>query len=881
MIPRHQEADALAATKFSPPRAPAGWVDRPRLVTALEDGVQGPLTLLAAGAGAGKSALLSAWAAQRTGTGPLAWLSLEPADADRRRFWRAVFEALRRAGAPEPVASLAPHPAEDVGLVIPALVNALETLDEPLVLVLDDLHELGDSPAIADLDRLLRHPPPGLRIVISTRIDPALRVGRLRLEGAIRELREAALAFTLDESAALLAAAGAELEPEDMRRLWARTEGWAAGLRLAALTLRDHPDAQGFVAAFAGDDIAMADYLITEVLARQPPELADFLLRVSVAGVLSADLAAAVADEPRAADLLRRLEREHALITTMDGPDGPWYRCHPLLRELLQTRLRHELPGELPRLHRRAADWYVAAGRPGDALRHAAQAEAWDVAAALASEHWLPLLLTGEIATLRGVLDGFPAARVAGDAELALAMAATRLDAGEWEAGLPMLERAEELGGSVPAGRAANFALGVAVARLVDGRVRGRVAAAEAAADRIALAAPPRELRAFAELNVGLAQLWTGRAAEAVVCLRAARRGAEATGHAWLELLARSHLAVHAVLTGALGQARELAEDALSFAERHGWARTWAAGVAEGALSAVALERNRLDAAERHFSHGSELLALAGDAPLRGGSALHAARLHLARGRAEAALQAIERYDDRLADWPVREDLNGVAVALRARSLAALGRHADGAAVIERDGPMVGGASESGALAHLRLLAGDPEDALAILGPWLDDEATPALTVRAELWVLAALASDARADHKEAAEALERALDIAEPLGLRRPFCMFGANVRVLLRRQVRLGTAHRSLVDQLLQELDPQARAAAPHDTYAEALSEREAAVLRFLPTMMSNQEIAAELFVSVNTVKSHLKAIYRKLDVADRREAVRRARALELLAP
>ncbi|MET0817972.1 MAG: LuxR C-terminal-related transcriptional regulator, partial [Solirubrobacteraceae bacterium] len=198
-----------------------------------------------------------------------------------------------------------------------------------------------------------------------------------------------------------------------------------------------------------------------------------------------------------------------------------------------------------------------------------------------------------------------------------------------------------------------------------------------------------------------------------------------------------------------------------------------------------------------------------------------------------------------------------------------------------RDGAMVAGAYESGALAHLRLLAGDPEDALAILGPWLDAEATPGLTVRAELWVLSALASDARADHEAATAALERALDIAEPLGLRRPFCMFGANVRVLLRRQIRLGTAHRSLVDQLLQELDPQARAAAPHDTYAETLSEREAAVLRFLPTMMSNQEIAAELFVSVNTVKSHLKAIYRKLDVADRREAVRRARELELLAP
>ena len=675
MSPRHQEADALAATKFSPPRAPAGWVDRPRLVTALEDGLQGPLTLLAAGAGAGKSALLSAWAAQRTCTGPLAWLSLEPADADRRRFWRAVFEALRRAGAPEPIASLAPHPAEDVGLVIPALVNALETLDEPLVLVLDDLHELGDSPAIADLDRLLRHPSPGLRIVISTRMDPALRVGRLRLEGAIRELREADLAFTLDESATLLAAAGVELEPEVMRSLWARTEGWAAGLRLAALTLRDHPDAAGFVAAFAGDDIAMADYLVAEVLARQPPELRR--LPAPHLGGRGHQRRPRRRGHGRAArGRAAPPARARARADHRDrGPDGPWHRCHPLLRELLQSRLRFQLPGELPRLHRRAADWYVAAGAAGDALRHAAQAEAWDVAAALATEHWLPLLLTGEIATLRGVLDGFPAARVAGDAELALAMAAMRLDVGEWEAGLPLLERAEELAGTVPADRAADFALGVAVARLVHARVRGRVAAAESS--RTGSRSRCRRARSARSPSSTSGSCSCGRAARGrpLVCLRAARRGAEATGHAWLELLARSHLAVHAVLTGALGQARELAEDALEFAARHGWARTWAAGVAEGALSAVALERNRLDAAERHFSHGSELLALAGDPPLRGGSALHAARLHLARGRADAGPPGDRAL--RRAGWRIGRCAT-TSTASRSRSAPARSRRSAG-----------------------------------------------------------------------------------------------------------------------------------------------------------------------------------------------------------
>jgi LuxR family maltose regulon positive regulatory protein len=245
----------LAGTKFTAPRVPAAMVERPRLLSLLDRGVEAAMTLVAAPAGAGKTALLSAWAGDRS----VAWFSLEPADGERRRFLRGLLEAIRRAGVGDPLASVAVHPSEPVDLIWPALVNGLEGLDRPLVVVLDDLHEIRDSPVLADLDQLLRRPPPSLRLVVSTRADPPLRLSRLRVAGALQELREADLAFRLDEAGHLFRASGVELDRTLVEQLWQRTEGWAAGLRLAALTLRTHPEPEKFVADLAGDDSTVAD----------------------------------------------------------------------------------------------------------------------------------------------------------------------------------------------------------------------------------------------------------------------------------------------------------------------------------------------------------------------------------------------------------------------------------------------------------------------------------------------------------------------------------------------------------------------------------------------------------------------------------------------
>jgi LuxR family maltose regulon positive regulatory protein len=829
--------------------------------------------------------MLGAWAANRTCPGVLGWLSLDAGDRDPHRFWRGALEALARGGAPEPVASLATHPPDSVDVVVPELVNALERIDERVVLVLDDLHEIPDGAVIADLDRLLRHPAPALRLVAATRVDPPLRLGRLRLAGELTEIRERELAFTEAEAQALLQAVGIELAPAEVGLLWRRTEGWAAGLRMAALTLRGHPDAARFLAEFAGDDAVMADYLLAEVLAQQPDELVEFLLRTSIVDVVSGELADALTGRTDSDHVLARLDREHALVTTL-GDARPWHRYHPLLRELLRSELRFRLPGELPLLHKKAARWYVDAGRPTDALRHAADAADWETVAALAAEHWVPLLCRGDLAALRAVLEGLPRDHVRNDPELALALSATLLDFGDERVARELLDCALAQRDAVRAERRIDFDRGVAAVGLLGARLRGDVDDAQRRVDvmlgddsahargRIGAV----DVRALALVNLGIVELWTGAFDEARRDLEAARRAAGSPPSGWLLLLAVAHLAAHATLTGRLERARRLAEEAIATAGGLGWLRAWPVGLADGVLSIVALERNQRVDAELRFGRWEELSTRAPDLPLRVAVRIQKARLEAAAGRPEPALEALEWAHDLAAGWPLAPVLRGLMSSLRALAQAALGG-AD-AAEAELDG--AGATSENAAaLARLRLHAGDAPGARAALAPWIEDGAPTYGPTRAELWVLAALAHDAEADHQAASLFIERALAEAEPHGLRRPFVALGANVEMLLRRQIRLGTAHRSLADDLLREFARAHADERPRTLLPEPLSEREAAVLRFLPTMMSNGEIAAELFVSVNTVKTHLKSIYRKLDVPDRREAIRRARDLGLLGP
>jgi LuxR family maltose regulon positive regulatory protein len=885
---------ALLATKFSVPRAPKAMVVRPRLLDVLDAGVEGPLTLLAAPAGAGKSALMTSWIAHGRPPGPVAWVSLDADDADRRRFWRAVLEALARATGDEAVAALAISPREplDMEVVLPAVVGALFGRDEPVVLVLDDFHEVVDA-IHDDIERLARFPPPALRLVIVTRADPSIGLGRLRLDGGLTEIRAADLAFTLDETRAMFAALGLALAAEDLATLWKRTEGWAAALRLAAVSLPHQADPHAFIEHFAGTDATISDYLVSEVLAHQPLEVRDFLLRTSVVDTLSVELADTLTQGQDAHAMLARLELGGVLTTPLDDR-GEWHRYHPLFAELLRAELRAQLPDEVQELHRRAATWLVAHGNDAAAMRHAAASGAWDLACQLITARWFHLLVHGEMATLRPLLEAMPHERLERCPEAALAFAGALLARNDHAAAEPYLRLAEDEAARVPAERYAHFAVGMAAVALYEGRLRGdpklalrsarELLARDASLDNEDLGSA---MRAFVLAQLGIVELWTGDLDAAVHHLERARAIGTEAGTEWTVLAAGSHLAIARTFRGEVARALRDADAAIALAENRGWSRSGPAGAAFCVHAAVAIQRGRREDAARYVARAAETVDLARDRPLRAVHALNRALLLGDEGEPEAALGILQAARDELGDWPLLAPLESAMIAQEGLLRAAVGDRAAGRALLERaEGEAASSPAVANALARLRLLEGDATAARAVLEPHLEEEGSGehedvVLSVRAESWLLDAMALDALAEHDGAAQALERSLDLAEPAGLRRLIEIHGTVVRPLLRRHIRRGTSHPAIVGEALEALD---RRGPEHSRAAtvilvEPLSEREQAILRYLPTMMSNQEIAGELFVSVNTVKTHLKAIYRKLDATGRREAVQRGRELGLM--
>ncbi len=875
--------ELLPATKFSLPQATAGTIRRNRLTEALDSGVRRPLTLLAAPPGAGKTALLASWIAGGTAPGPVACLSLDAADADRRRFWRGALQALAQAGGGDAVAALAAHPPRRVELLVDSLGNALADRATPFVLVLDDFHEVADG-VHADLDLLLRHPPSALRLVIATRADPPLHLGRLRLEDRLAEIRAPQLAFTAEETEQMLAALGVDLGPAHARRLWERTEGWAGALRLAALSLREHPRPEEFVDDFAGDDRAISDYLLTEVMATLAADDRSFLLRTSIAGELNGELANALTDRTDGHRRLAELARGGALLTPLDRR-GEWYRFHSLFAELLRAEMRSEHPEQSRELHRRAAWWLAEHGEHARGLLHAVEGDAWDLAARLAGERWSDLAIQGESAALRPLVDRMPAGWALDDPELALALASVMLERGDHAAAARHIRQAEASAAAVPPERHTRFVVSLASLKLYLARLRGDLAEALETGRTLARdgalepGAVPPDLRAMALVNLGIAELWANAGEAVEHHLERARGAAVEAGRPWLELFAVAHLAADASLKSDFVAAGRRAREAIALAHHHGWERTWPAGAAYLVLATEQFLGDRVEAATETLDRAQDALATSRERPLRVVLAMLRASVLAAKGRPDTALAVLGAGVEQLGDWPLPAAIAEHIPALEAVLRAELG-HRDQAQRLLGAGQSLPAAV---GLAQLRLGAGEPAGALAELASWaqaLDRERSPAAV---QGWMLRALAHDALAQHELAAVALEEALERIEPAGLRRLPLAFGRTAAPLLRRQLRHGTSHGALAGELLATLEGtnghERRERAT--LVLEPLSPREAAVLRYLPTMMSNQEIAAELFVSVNTVKTHLKAIYRKLDVPDRREAVRRARTLELLAP
>ena len=871
-----------------------GVVARPGLFGQL--GSAGRVTVVSAPAGSGKTLLLRSWIGEAGLAECVAWVPVQGEERDPQRFWLPVLGALRdTAAGSKLVRPLTAAPDLDGWAVVERLLEDLGGLEDQVWLVIDDVHELRSDEAMRQLELLVMRAPARLRFVLATRHDLRLGLHRLRLEGELTEIRAANLRFTLDQAQVLFEAAGVSLSDSALGLLHERTEGWAAGLRLAALSLAGHPDPSRFAAEFSGSERTVAEYLLAEVLDRQPEPVRRLLLRTSVLERVNGELADLLTEGSGGERVLQQLEQANTFVVALDARRS-WFRYHQLFADLLQLELRGIAPAELPALHAAAAGWYAEHGYPAEAVRHAQVAQDWGLAARVLSDYWLGLVLDGQGATVHGLLARFPVDVIAADVELAARMAGAEMTRGSLEEAGRYLTLATRGLGSVPPDRRGRPQVALAVVRLRFARQRGDLlAAAEQAGQLLApvgTADPARlgvgeDLRALALIELGIAELWTARFHEADRHLEQGVDLAHRIGRPFLEVTGLAHWA-QLVSWWSFPQGAERSRQAIELAGRNGWADEPVAGVAYLALGVAMVTQGRLEEAGQSLEHAERTVRTEVE-PAAG------MRLHYGRGMLEFVSG---RYDAALGSFRSAEQLTKVLVTehaltrrLRSHMLQTLVRMGETRRAEQAFAGMDGQERDSGelrnAMAALRLAQDDPEAATVALAPVIDGSAplVNAHLWEVQAWLLEAIARDALGDAGAARRALERALDLARPEGLLYPF-LFNPEPG-LLERHRRLGTAHATLISEILNVLAGR-KPAAPAGNEGggqrglrEPLSQSEIRVLRYLPTKLSAPEIADQLYLSVNTVKTHMRHVYDKLGAHRRHEAVEQARALGLLAP
>jgi LuxR family transcriptional regulator, maltose regulon positive regulatory protein len=890
------EGSGAVAGRVARPGA-GGVVSRPGLFDRLAASAR--VTVVSAPPGSGKTVLLRSWIGAAGLEDSAAWVPVGPGERDPQRFWLSVLGALRQTSAGSTlVRAVTAAPDLDGWAIVERLLKDLAPLAEPVWLVLDDVHELGSDEARRQLELLVMRAPDRLRFVLATRHDLRLGLHRLRLEGELTEFRAADLRFSLAEARELLAAAGVELPGPALGMLYERAEGWAAGLRLAALSLAGHPDPERFAAEFSGCERTVAEYLLAEVLERQGEEVRRLLLRTCVVERVSGELADALTGGSGGDRILQDLEAANAFVVALDSARS-WFRYHRLFAGLLQLELRRTAPGEVTGLHAAAAGWFAGHGFAVEAVRHAQAARDWGLAARLLADHWPGLYLGGQVATVHELLAGFPAEARAADVELAALAAADELAQGSLEEAGRYLTLAAQGPVSVPTERRGRVQVLLGVVGLLLARQRGdpaavieetrRLQAAAEAPDaaRYDLAPAARaglgeDLRALALINLGIAESGTARFEEAEPHLEQGVTLARRIGRPYLEFTGLAHQAAIEMFRS-FTRAAERSRQAVELAERHGWTDDPAAGIAYVWLAAALVSQARPDEAQPWVQRAERTVRAEAEPA-------HAVTVHYIRGLVELARG---RDADALAAFQAAERLAGHLAAphylvppTRARLIQALTRLGE----TERAGQVLAALSEQDrdrgeirtAVAVLRLAQGDPRAVTATLAPVLDGSApvaAPALQVQS--FLLEAIARDALGDPGAAERALERALDLAEPDGMLLEFLLHPAPG--LLERQARHGTGHAALIAEIRSLLAGRTPAPPPAAAQPplEPLSDTEIRVLRYLPTNLSAREIANELYVSTNTVKTHMHHLYAKLGTHRRGEAVERARALGLLAP
>jgi LuxR family transcriptional regulator, maltose regulon positive regulatory protein len=627
----------IAATKLHVPVPRRGLVPRDGLIDALTADSARKLTLVAAPPGFGKTTLLVEWNACEREERPFAWLSLDPADNDPVRFWGGVIQALRTVEPGVGAAALATLRARNVSLVevvLPLLLNDLAALGRRLVLVLDDLHLVGEPRIHESLDFFVAQLPASLHLALATRADPPLPLARYRARGEMTEVRAVQLRFSDAETRALLnGILRLGLEVDDVARLQRRTEGWAAGLYLAALSLRGREDARDFIESFAGDDRQIVDYLSSEVLAGQPAELRDFLVRTSILERFCGPLCDAVTGGAGAARVLEAVERKNLFLVPLDRTRH-WYRYHHLFGELLRHELQRTAPESVPELHRRAHDWFRARGLVPEAIQHATAAGDVDGARELTALHWNDAFNQGRLDTVAGWLDALPEEAVRADHRLCEAGAWLALDRGRMADAERWIERAEA-GSAAEAGSGAE----AAVLRAVHSFKAGDLGRAQRAARRVLQLEPegPSFARFVAHCILGVTQYWGGAPTEARATLAAAAELAGATENDLGQSYVLGYLGLLEVDRGDLDQGDRLGREATELSDDPGFVEHFVTMMGHLARGRVEERRGRLLEAERELARALELARRGAGAVELAAALLALARVRQSRGeRAEA-----------------------------------------------------------------------------------------------------------------------------------------------------------------------------------------------------------------------------------------------------
>ena len=908
----------LLETKLYIPKWRPGLVSRPRLIERLDQGIERKLTLVSAPAGFGKTTLLAEWltatpASQRAA----GWVSLDQSDNDPAFFWAYFITALQKVQSEVGESALSllhspqPPPIESV---LTTLINEINAIEDDFALILDDFHVIDAQPVHSAIAFLLDHLPPQMHLVIASRSDPPLPLARLRGRGESTELRASDLRFTTDEAVAFLnEVMELDLSAADAAALETRIEGWIAGLQLAALSMRGREDVSAFIRDFAGDDRYIVDYLVEEVLQRQPERVRSFLLQTSILDRLSGPLCDAVTEQEDGKVLLEALERGNLFVVPLDDK-RQWYRYHHLFRDVLHAHAMEEQPDQVPIRHRRASEWYEQNGLRSDAVRHALAAEDFERAAALIELAWPAMRMSDQEATWLGWVKALPDELVRARPVVSVGYAWTLLIGGELEAAEARLRDAERWleapadTGERPDAPSSKMVVvdeeelrslpaTIASARTFHAQALGDVPGVEKYARRALDLLPESDYfrRAIPAGILALAYWAGGDLAAAERLIADSMANMRTAGNIPNAISGTSLLAYMMMAQGRLQEAVNAYEQSLQLATEHGKPALRGTADLHVGLSELHRELGDLEAAIQHLLTSKELGEQAAHDAYQYRSRLAQARMKEAQEDLDGALDLLDEAE-RVYTGGVIPDVRPVA-ALKARVRVLQGRLAEAQGwVSERGLSVEDDLSYLGEFEHVTLVRvlvaqykSEQEDrsiheAMGLLERLLQAaEAGERTGSVIEILVQQALAYEAQDKIPLALVPLERALTLAEPEGYVRIFVDEGEAMRGLLRHATAGGIAGSytrrllSAFDEPAQPASTPAQAAAAR--LAEPLTAREVEILRLIAGGMRNQEIADHLFISLSTVKRHVANAYGKLGVGHRTEAVARANELNLL--